>query len=152
MKHLTLAAALALTGAAAAVADDWPQFRGPNRDDVSTEKRLLKTWPTDGPPLVWTAKGIGDGYSSLSVAGDRVYTLGNKGSVTNLVALERDTGKVAWSSELGQSGGHLGCTPTVDGKHVYAIGQTGDIACFETATESSAPRAATTPRSSPSTS
>ena len=93
MKHHMLVAVVALSTSAAAFAADWPQFRGPKRDDVSTEKGLLQTWPADGPPLVWTAKGVGGGYSSLSVAGDRIYTLGNKGKVTNVVALERNTGK-----------------------------------------------------------
>jgi outer membrane protein assembly factor BamB len=139
MKRHILTAVLALFAGAVAFANDpskttdWPQFRGPNRDDVSTEKGLLKEWPADGPPLVWTAKGVGGGYSSVSVVGDRIYTLGNKGKVTNVVALERDTGKVLWASELGEAGGNLGCTPTVDGKHVYAIGQKGDIVCLETA-------------------
>ncbi len=141
MKYHTLLAGFALFAGAAVFADDpsktnkdWPQFRGPKRDDVSTEKGLLASWPADGPTLVWTAKGIGGGYSSVSIAGDRIYTLGNKGGVSNVVALERDTGKIVWSSEVGQSGGNLGCTPTVDGQHVYAIGQKGDIVCLETAT------------------
>ena len=47
---------------------DWPQFRGPNRDGISTEKGLLKEWPTSGLKLLWTAKGLGAGYSSVSVA------------------------------------------------------------------------------------
>jgi outer membrane protein assembly factor BamB len=112
---------------------DWPQFRGPKRDDVSTETGLLQTWPAEGPQLVWTAKGVGGGYSSLSVVGDRIYTLGNHGKVTKVMALERDTGKVIWSSEVGAAGGDLGCTPTVDGEHIYAIGQDGDIVCVEAA-------------------
>jgi hypothetical protein len=124
---LTLSFALTQPGRA----DDWPQFRGPHRDDVSAEKGLLKTWPKDGPPLLWQATGLGGGYSSVSVAGDRIYTLGNKGRVTNLVALERDGGKVLWSSELGPAGGNLGCTPTVDGERIYALGQEGDLVCID---------------------
>src|SRR5260370_14629813 len=133
VKHRMLVAVLTLSAGTAAFAVDWPQFRGPKRDDVSTEKGLMQTWPDDGPPLVWTAKGLGGGYSSLSVAGDRVYTLGNQGNATKVVALERDTRKVPWASELGASGRNLGCTPTVDRNHVYAICQAGDIVCLETA-------------------
>ena len=55
----------------------WPQFRGPRRDDVSTDTGLLKAWPKNGPPLIWEAKGAGRGYSSVSMAGGRVYTLGD---------------------------------------------------------------------------
>ena len=68
------------------LAADWPQFRGPNRDGVSKEKGLLQSWPADGPPLTWTAKGLGGGYSSVSVAGDRIYTLGDKGNKSHLIS------------------------------------------------------------------
>ena len=51
-------------------AGDWPQWRGPNRDGISKETGLLKQWPKDGPPLVWTAKGAGRGYSTVSVSND----------------------------------------------------------------------------------
>jgi outer membrane protein assembly factor BamB len=125
----TFVLSLALTPAGRA--DDWPQFRGPRRDDVSAEKGLLKTWPEQGPPLVWRATGLGGGYSSVSVAGDRIYTLGNKGNASHVVALARDTGKVLWASEVGPAGGNLGCTPTVDGDRVYALGQRGDLVCID---------------------
>jgi outer membrane protein assembly factor BamB len=114
-------------------AGDWPQFRGPNRDGASTETGLLQSWPPDGPPLVWTAKGIGAGYSSVSVADDRVYTLGNKAKETHLVALDRKAGTVLWTAPVGPEGGSLGCTPTVDGDRVYALGQGGDLVCVDAA-------------------
>jgi outer membrane protein assembly factor BamB len=113
-------------------AADWPQFRGPNRDDISQETGLLKSWPKDGPPLVWQAKELGSGYSSLSVAGDRVYTLGNKDKVSKVIALDRDNGKPVWTAEVGPSGGNLGCTPTVAGDRIFALGQEGDLVCLET--------------------
>jgi len=112
-------------------AADWPQFRGPNRDDISKETGLLKSWPKDGPPLVWQAKDLGGGYSSVSVAGDRIFTLGNKGSISKVVALDRVNGKIIWSADVGQAGGNLGCTPTVDGDRVYALGQEGDLVCLQ---------------------
>jgi outer membrane protein assembly factor BamB len=113
------------------LAADWPQFRGPNRDGVSKEKGLLQSWPTDGPPLVWTAKGLGGGYSSVSVAGDRIYTLGDKGNRSHLVALSREDGTVVWSVPIGATGGSLGCTPTVDGDLIFALGQQGDLICVD---------------------
>jgi outer membrane protein assembly factor BamB len=115
----------------AAAAPDWPQFRGPNRDDLSRDKGLLEKWPADGPELLWKAKGVGVGHSSLAVAGERIYTLGNKGPLTRLFALDRDTGKVLWSVEVGKEGGNLGSTPTVDGDRVYAVGQDGDLVCVD---------------------
>ena len=121
---------LAVVLVAAAVSGaDWPQFRGPARDGVSTDRGLLKQWPEGGPPLVWTATGLGSGYSSVSIAGDRIYTLGNKKNRSHIVALDRETGKVVWSAEVGPAGGNLGCTPTVDGDRIYALGQEGDLVC-----------------------
>lgn len=115
------------------IAADWPQFRGPNRDGVSNEKGLLPSWPEDGPPLVWTAKGLGNGYSSVSIVGDRIYTLGDKGNKSNLLALDRNTGEILWTVPIGATGGSLGCTPTVDGERIYALGQQGDLVCVDRA-------------------
>jgi outer membrane protein assembly factor BamB len=129
-----LACSLILLGCAEiASAADWPQFRGPNRDDVSEETGLMKSWPSKGPPQVWRIKGLGHGYSSVSVAGDHIYTLGNVGNISKLFALARADGKILWSAEVGESGGNLGCTPTVDGDRVYALGQKGDLVCLKTA-------------------
>jgi outer membrane protein assembly factor BamB len=117
--------------AATSRAADWPQFRGPHRDNVSKDTGLLQSWPKDGPPLAWKVQGLGGGYSSLSIAGDRIYTLGNKGNVSHVVALERESGKIVWSAEIGKAGGNLGCTPTVEDGRVYALGQEGDLVCLE---------------------
>ena len=56
---------------------EWPQFRGPERDNVSRETGLLKKWPSSGPRLLWTAEGIGEGYSTVAVANGLIYTTGN---------------------------------------------------------------------------
>ncbi len=125
-------AAVACLTAAVSTAADWPQFRGPNRDDVSTETGLLKSWPEGGPPQVWRIKGLGSGYSSVSIAGDQIYTLGNKDNVSKVIALARGDGKILWAEDVGPSGGNLGSTPTVDGKRVYALGQEGDLVSLET--------------------
>ena len=55
----------------------WPQFHGPNRDNISTEKGLLKQWPDKGLDLLWTVKGLGHGFSSVSIASSIIYTAGN---------------------------------------------------------------------------
>jgi outer membrane protein assembly factor BamB len=110
-------------------AADWPQWRGPNRDDVSPEKNLLPSWPEDGPPLAWQVSGLGGGYATVSIAGDKIFTLGNKNGKSYVIALDRATGKILWTAEVGPAGGHLGCTPTIDGDRVYALGQKGDLVC-----------------------
>jgi len=57
-------------------AADSPQFRGPTRDGVFQDTDLLNVWPEGGPPLAWTAEGVGKGYSSVSVVGDTIYLPG----------------------------------------------------------------------------
>src|SRR5688572_25809539 len=71
-----IAAAAALDLAASAASVGWPQWRGPNRDGVSTETGLLRAWPAAGPTLAWKASGLGSGFSSVSVVNGRVFTMG----------------------------------------------------------------------------
>ena len=73
---------LSLTIGAHAAPGDWPQFRGPNRDGASAETGLLQELPPGGPPLVWKITGIGVGYSTVSVVGDRIYTIGEDSEVS----------------------------------------------------------------------
>ena len=131
---LALAGALCASGTLSGQSVDWAQFRGPKRDGVSVEKGLLKEWPKDGPKVLWQAKGIGGGYASVSLAGDRIFTLGNQKGISFVFSLDRETGKVLWQAEVGKSGGNLGSTPTVDGDRLYAVGQEGDLVCVEIAT------------------
>ena len=89
-------------GASARAADDpfWPQFHGPNRDNISTETGLLKRWPDSGPPLLWTARGIGQGYSSLCLAHGLIFTAGSIGGHTVVTALDLG-GTVQWQRQNG---------------------------------------------------
>ena len=68
---LTRFSALVLALSATASALDWPQWRGPDRTDVSKETGLLKTWPDEGPKQVWLFKNAGQGYSGPAVVGGR---------------------------------------------------------------------------------
>ena len=117
---------------------DWGQFRGPKRDGISSETGLLKEWPKGGPPLAWTAKGLGTGFSSVSVAGKFIYTMGDVGSSSMLIAISAADGKVAWQSKVGNTGGGGGypgprCTPATDGKMVFALSQYGDLVAVNAA-------------------
>jgi outer membrane protein assembly factor BamB len=128
---------------ASAYAVDWPQWRGPDRDGKSPETGLLKEWPQEGPKLVWTARGLGDGYASVAVVGDRIYTIGEHGETSSVLALNATDGKQAWSAKLGKSGapgnpkfeGPRG-TPSIDGNLVVAVGQWGVLACYDRTTGS----------------
>src|ERR1700710_474041 len=90
---VALMALTALVGVQSAPGDDWPQWRGTNRDGVSTEKGLLQEWPAPGPARLWTISGLGGGYGSLAVAGDRVFVQGlvNRNSIVSVV--NRSDGK-----------------------------------------------------------
>ena len=82
-----------------------------------------------------TPRGIGNGWSSLSIVGKRIFTMGDlnsgKGNATHIVCLDRDTGKVLWSTQIGSTRGDNGprCTPTVDGDLVYGLSNAGQLAC-----------------------
>jgi outer membrane protein assembly factor BamB len=125
--------------ASAAVAADWPGWRGADRTGVSPETGLLKEWPKDGAKLLWKATGLGAGYSSPAVVGDRIYTMGTRGKEEYVLALDAD-GKQVWEAKVGAIGkdgppSYPGprCTPTVDGDRVYALGSDGDLVCVDTA-------------------
>ncbi len=122
-----------------ASAADWPQWRGPKRDALCTETGLLKEWPKDGPPLLWTANGLGTGYSSVSIVGTTLYTMGDLqkdgAKLQYIIAIDLGTQKPLWTAKVGppHSDGPR-CQPTADGALVYAIGTSGDVVCVEAAT------------------
>ena len=115
-------------------AADWPQWRGPNRDGVSTETGILDEWPEGGPKLLWKATGVGAGFSSVSVANGRIYTMGDGKESSKVHCLDQKDGKIIWSSKpVGKTGGNYKgtrCTPTFDDGHLYALGQFGDLVCL----------------------
>ncbi|SVE00591.1 uncharacterized protein METZ01_LOCUS453445, partial [marine metagenome] len=116
-------------------AGDWPQWRGPERSGVSTEKGLLQSWPEQGPKLLWDGGAVGEGFSSLAIADGRIFTMGDKNRQSHLFCLKQQGGSLLWSLKVGKSGGNYSgtrCTPTVDGDLVYALGQFGDLVCAET--------------------
>lgn len=129
-----------LSGSALAVAADWPQWRGPNRDDVSTETELLKEWPAGGPRLIWKAADLGLGYAGVSVVGDRLYTAGDNTEASRVLALNTSDGKQIWHTKFGKPGapgwgGFAGprATPTVDGDLLFTVNQWGEMVCLQSA-------------------
>src|SRR5262245_24073127 len=123
---------------AAAQQPNWPQWRGPNRDAISKDVGLLKQWLPGGPPLAWRASGLGAGFSSLSIANGRLYTMGDVDGSQHVLALDQAGGKLLWKARVGpvwddQYPGPRG-TPTLDGDLLYAVGTDGDLVCLEGAT------------------
>ncbi len=121
---------------------DWPQWRGPHRDGVSTETNLLKEWPEGGPPLVWNSKtvndgtGIGSGWSTVSISQGKIYTAGEKGGPDGgcfVFCLDEETGKLIWASKFSSEHHPPQSTPTVDGDKVYVLSYEAKLACLDTA-------------------
>ena len=113
----------------------WPQFRGPNRDNISPDAGLLKRWPPGGPPLAWKATGLGSGFSSVSVADGRLYTQGHIEGEEHVIALDEATGRKLWTVVLGPAERvpYAGSrsTPTVDGALLYLETVAGDVVCLD---------------------
>jgi len=134
---IVLALGVSVSAISFAAVRNWPQFRGPNRDGKSTETGLLKKWPEGGPKLLWTAKGIGAGYSTVSVAGGLIYTTGNIGGDTVITALDLD-GKPRWKVKNGpaykRSQPGTRSTPTIDDNRLYHQNADGDVVCLDART------------------
>ena len=141
LKHsfvLTLVLSLGLVTVASSQSGggaDWTQWRGPSRTGVSTDTGLMTQWPPSGPPRVWAVSGLGAGYGSVSVAGDRIFVQGMQRGESVVSSLNRVDGTLVWSRALGRAGnsyegpGPRG-TPTVDGDRVYVLTEMGDLACL----------------------
>ncbi len=130
---LTALCLFALASAATAAETDWPTFRGADRTDVSKEKGLLQKWEKE-PPLVWKAEGMGVGYTSVAVMGDKVYTTGDVEKSSFLYAIDRKKGGKLWELKLGEAWTEKNwpgqrATPSADGEHVYAANTAGDLVC-----------------------
>ncbi len=123
---------------ASAFAEDWSQFRGPNRNGISAETGLLKQWPAGGPKLLWTASGCGVGFSSAAIVKNTVYISGDIDGKSHVIAFDLD-GKPKWRRAFGQGHTHgrepgTRSTPTVDGNSVYCLGPQGDLSCVDAST------------------
>jgi outer membrane protein assembly factor BamB len=135
---LTLGPGFVLGLPQATSANDWPQWRGPNRDGVSQESGWLTGWPPEGPAKLWQAS-VGIGYSSFAVSKGHLYTMGNVAETDTVFCLDALTGKVLWKHEYPcpskDPNGYHGtrCTPTVDGDRVYTLSRQGHFFCLDSA-------------------
>jgi len=150
MKRIPRVTAILFLTVTAAMAADWPQYRGLNQDGISTEK--LDVWPPAGPKLVWKVENF-SGWGSFAVSGDKVFTLidrENKGaSSETCIALDAATGKELWAAEIAQGakffkntdhaswekGGYgPGSTPTVNDGKVYVYSIDMNLCCLDAQT------------------
>lgn len=122
-----------------AVAEDWAQWRGTQRDGKSSEKGLLAKWPEAGPKLLWQTKNLGSGFSTPSIVGEQLFVISNQGNEKEeVVALSTSNGNKLWSTPIGKVGPNQGpqypgtrATPTVSGESIYALGSDGDLVCLD---------------------
>jgi len=114
---------------------DWPQYLGPNRNATSPEKGLLRSWPENGPKVLWTIS-LGPGYGGAAVSEGKVYILDRVRSKQDMLrCLDLLTGKGLWSYVYDAPGrvSHPGSrsTPAIDGNYIYTCGSFGDLYCFD---------------------
>ena len=119
--------------------EDWPSWRGPNRDDISSETGLLKQWPDGGPEKLWTSHDAGLGYSGFATSNGVLFTMGADGSTAEsnefVIALKADTGEKVWQTNIGNYldngwGGGPRSTPTISGDLLVAISGKGNVVCL----------------------
>jgi len=117
-----------------AYSEDWPQFQGPQRNGVSTEKNLLREWPESGPPVLWSAS-IGPGFAGASISDGEVYLLDRVAQEADLLrCFDLESGKELRRHQY-EVPGRLSypgsrSIPTVDGDRVYTVGSFGNIYCW----------------------
>jgi len=115
----------------------WPQFHGPNGNNISTDSGLLSEWPEGGPELVWKVEGIGEGFSSVSLANGLIYTAGSIDDSAVVTAINLD-GEIEWQAKCGaaweKSYPGTRSTPTIDQTRVYFESPLGDLVCLDAKT------------------
>lgn len=128
--------------AGAAVPADWLQWGGPNRNFQLPKGVLAPSWPPAGPKQVW-ARNLGDGYSSLLVSGNVLYTTYRKGSQDTVIALDAATGKTVWETGLEaphasgmnvEAGPGPHSTPLIVGDRLFATTVIGGLVALDRAT------------------
>ena len=138
MKALTLSL-LSLSLASSAWAADWPMFRGSDQTGVSSEKNWLGAWPGGQPKQLWK-KTVGTGYSSMSVADGRLFTVGNANDQDTIYCFDANTGAEVWKVSYPQKldpkyyEGGPSATPTIANGRLYFISKQGEVRCLEAAT------------------
>lgn len=130
---------IAIAAAVSTTAADWPNFRGPTHDNVSTEESWSHTWAAEGPKKLWAAK-VGTGFSCIAVSGGKVYTQGNDQDQDSVWCLDAATGAVVWRHTFAAKldpkyyAGGPSSTPTVHDGAIYTLSKRGLIHCLDAAT------------------
>lgn len=129
---LSLNVIIAACLATSTAADQWLQWRGPDRAAHSSSVDLLDDWEEQPPRLLWTGEGCGSGYAGVSMAGGRIYTMGDIDEQQHVVCMNADDGALLWTSPICDASDHdypgSRCTPTIDGDRLVVVTSNGVIA------------------------
>jgi outer membrane protein assembly factor BamB len=119
--------------------NEWPCFHGMDRQNKSAETGLLNSWPANGPGLLWTISGLGEGYSSVSIGGGLIFTGGWIDKQTYLFAFDLNGKPLwkkpngdAWSVTVSWASSYNGprSTPTYENGTVYHLSENGRLTAF----------------------
>jgi outer membrane protein assembly factor BamB len=121
-----------------ALSQEWPQWGGPTRDFKAASKGISGAWPANGPRQLWSRE-LGDGYSSIVVDRNRLFTMYRKGEQDIVVALDAGTGKTIWEHKADgtflprmqmENGPGPHSTPLLLGDRLFTVGVTGKLHCL----------------------
>ena len=133
MKNL-LILVLSISFCSLAIAEDWPQYMGPDRNSFSPQKGIFRSWPESGPEILWTAK-VGKGNGGPVVKNGKVYLLDRDNEVGDFMrCFSLESGEELWKfgydspGEVRFPGSRS--VPYVDGKYVYSCGHNGEVYCI----------------------
>ncbi len=111
------------------------QWRGPNRNGIYPEKDLLKKWPENGPELIWKYNDLGQGYTTVSVTKDKVFTTGTTDTTSYIFAFNHK-GKLLWKKKYGTAWTTnypgVRSTPLIYAEKGYLVSGSGVLYCFDT--------------------
>ena len=135
MKTNVILIAAILTITTGSTFADWPQYLGPNRNATSPEKGLLRSWPENGPEVLWTVT-VGKGFGGPVIKDSKVYLLDRDDKVgDNLRCFDLSNGKELWNFAYDAPGRVMfpgsRSVPIVEGSNVYSCGHNGDVYCID---------------------
>ncbi len=135
-KHVVLTILFVIIISSLSFANDWPQYLGPNRNAISTETGILRSWPAEGPEVLWTSP-LGEGFGGPAVSNGKVYVLDRIGNEKDILrCLDLATGKEEWTfsyeapGQVDRPGSRS--VPTIEGKYIYTCGPFGHVHCIDT--------------------
>ena len=135
MKAKMMCSAIVLMVLASISLADWPQYLGPNGNSTSDQKGLFRTWPENGPEVLWTVP-VGRGYGGPVIKDGKVYFLDRDDEVGESVrCFDLFNGKALWNFAYDAPGSVMfpgsRSVPAVDDDHVYSCGHNGDLYCID---------------------